>query len=139
MKKIGIVLFVIVLLAGLCACGESPAEEKREDAFFEASGSNTERPAASASDMIPEPEEMPAEEEAVVDPAVLDESMWAIASGYTSNSLDELILAIGQPLDGEYVVEDGTTMGIYTYPGFYVKTERSSAGEMIDSIYLREE
>ena len=139
MKRIGIVLLAAALAAGLCACGAAPAEEQSAGAVFEASGSNTQRPAASASDMLPEPEETPAEEETPVDPAVLDESMWAIASGYTSNSLDELILAIGQPLDGEYVVEDGTTMGIYTYPGFYVKTERSSAGEMIDSVYLREE
>ena len=117
MKRSLSILLTLLLVLGLCACGQSqPAPSPAPEAALE------------APEEIPEPEAAPEES-----PALSPEELFALAESFTDRPVDELIEAIGEPVSRDYVSscmgsgEDGELR----YEGFTVYTYREGDSEIV--------
>lgn len=149
MKRWIAALLALCLILALGACGtQEDTAESVSPAVTAASGSDLSTATAppSASDTVTSEETTQsstgesAEPTGEVDTTELDEAVYEQARTFIKNSVDELILAIGQPIHKEEA--EGSTSStpkyVLTYPGFYVYSTRTSAGEMIDDMALME-
>lgn len=145
MKKwIAALLAVMMLTFCACASENSTAADTPETATASDSDTNTPKAPPSASDTEPTQQTAQTQTEQNTktreekDPMELDEEAYQKAKTYIKNSVDELILAIGQPISKEETEESTVSEPKYelTYPGFYVYTTRTTSGEMIDDVAL---
>lgn len=124
MKKIFALLFALLMLLGLCACGSAETDAEEPETVTEVTEEVVE--AASASDVT-------VREEQVEEVSLLDEEKFAAAEGCIGQSADTLLETIGEPSYTEYAsscmemnAEDGVLY--YNSYGFYVYTLRSADG-----------
>ena len=121
MKKLTCLLLALMLLLGLAACGEEPAEVTEEPAAESA------EPAVQPS-AAPESSEAPAEESEA--PAEEEPSPLEAAKEFEGAPLEDLIAAIGEPLSSDYApscLGEGEDGNLY-YDGFTVYTYRDVDG-----------
>lgn len=121
MKKLTCLLLALTLLLGLAACGEEPAEVTEEPAAGSVEPVEESAPPAEESVAPAEESEAPAEEE----PSPLE-----AAKEFEGAPLEDLIVAIGEPLSSDYApscLGEGEDGNLY-YDGFTVYTYRDVDG-----------